>query len=283
MAAQYVIGIWEYHVNDLDADLIRDMNEYVPTLINYNVWDKAPQLRTIPVEKSIDGTMRIMAHEHVENLIKAQKKILVAPCICRREHKMVGEGCKAPEESCLVFGTGADYYYRNGLGRMIDHDEALAILKKADKAGLVLQPSNAKKVMNICCCCGCCCQILKNLKKHPKPASVVSSPFVAAVDSETCKACGVCIDRCQVNAVTMEEESVSLDRDRCIGCGLCVSTCPTKSMKLVRKPERQQKDVPKSVVETYMKIGRTRGKMNKITLGKTVLKSKFDRLMTSKK
>ena len=31
-AAQYVIGIWEFHVNDLDLDLIRDMNEYLPTL-----------------------------------------------------------------------------------------------------------------------------------------------------------------------------------------------------------------------------------------------------------
>ena len=26
MAVQYVIGIWEYHVNDLDPGLIRDMN-----------------------------------------------------------------------------------------------------------------------------------------------------------------------------------------------------------------------------------------------------------------
>jgi DNA-binding MarR family transcriptional regulator len=33
MAVQYVVGIWEYHVNDLDEDLIRDMNEYIPSLI----------------------------------------------------------------------------------------------------------------------------------------------------------------------------------------------------------------------------------------------------------
>ena len=30
--------------------------------------------------------------------------------------------------------------------------------------GLVLQPGNAQKPINICLCCGCCCQILKNLK-----------------------------------------------------------------------------------------------------------------------
>jgi hypothetical protein len=46
-AAQFVIGIWEYHVNDLDPELIRDMNEYIPALVA--PWEKSPQLRTIPV------------------------------------------------------------------------------------------------------------------------------------------------------------------------------------------------------------------------------------------
>ena len=108
-----------------------------------------------------------MAYEQAEELIRGQKKLLVAPCICRREHKMTGEGCDKPEETCLVFGLGADYYQRNGLGRLIDMDEALDILAKAEKAGLVLQPSNAKKIVNICCCCGCCCQVLKTLKMYP--------------------------------------------------------------------------------------------------------------------
>ncbi len=30
MAAQFVVGIWEYHVNDLDPELIKDVNEYLP-------------------------------------------------------------------------------------------------------------------------------------------------------------------------------------------------------------------------------------------------------------
>ena len=51
MAAQYVVGIWEFKVNDLDVDLIRDMNEYIPTLFD-QAW-KVPQLRTIPVGRSL--------------------------------------------------------------------------------------------------------------------------------------------------------------------------------------------------------------------------------------
>jgi Fe-S-cluster-containing hydrogenase component 2 len=105
----------------------------------------------------------------------------------------------------------------------------LAIIKQADKKGLVLQPTNAKKIMNMCCCCGCCCQVLKTFKRHPKPAEMVSSPFIAQADPETCKACGVCEDRCQMDAITYDdEEKVVLNLDRCIGCGLCVSTCPSE-------------------------------------------------------
>ncbi|MBW1744403.1 MAG: 4Fe-4S binding protein, partial [Deltaproteobacteria bacterium] len=204
MALQYIIGIWEFHVNDLDVELIKDTNEYFPTLFDKS-WQKGPQLRTIPVGRSITTELEVLSYEQAEELVRAQKKFLVAPCICRREHKMVGKGCERPVETCLVFGTGADYYQRNGLGRIIDKAETLEILKKADEAGLVLQPSNAQKIVNICCCCGCCCQVLKNLKRYPKPASLVSTPFVAVVDTDTCEGCGTCVERCQMEALRLEE------------------------------------------------------------------------------
>ena len=42
MAAQFVIGIWEYHVNDLDEGLIRDFNEYIPYLTDHMTKPKKP-------------------------------------------------------------------------------------------------------------------------------------------------------------------------------------------------------------------------------------------------
>jgi len=277
MAAQYVIGIWEYHVNDLDKDLIRDMHEYIPTLLNFDTWKKAPQLRTIPVSRSVNIDREIMTYENAEELIRSQKKFVVAPCICRREAAMSGEGCDKPVETCLVFGLAADYYHKNGLGREIDQKEALEIIKKADEAGLVLQPSNAKRIVNICCCCGCCCQILKNIKHHPKPATLVSTPFTVYTNPETCKGCGICVERCQMDALRVEDKKVVYDADRCIGCGLCVSTCPTGSLKLIRKPEPDQPVVPKNVFENYLRLGRARGKLGPVSLAKMKIKSKIDR------
>ena len=106
MAAQFVIGVWEFHVNDLDIALIKDMNEYMPTL-SEEIW-KVPQLRTIPVGRSISVQTEVLPYEKAEELVRAQEKILVAPCICRREHTMSGHGCDKPEETCLVFGIGMD-------------------------------------------------------------------------------------------------------------------------------------------------------------------------------
>ena len=280
MALQYVIGIWEFQVNDLDPELISDMNEYLPDLVELDIWEKAPQLRTIPIRQDIPVTHEILPHEQAEHLVRSQKKIAVAPCICRREARIAGEGCDHPEEACLVFGRGADYYLENGLGRLIDVDEALEILRIAEETGMVLQPSNSRNITNICCCCGCCCQVLKIFKQHPHPSSLVSSPFIASADPQTCIGCGECIPRCQMDALSLVNELVSLDSNRCIGCGLCISTCPTESLQLVRKPKEEQKRVPSTQLRTYLNLARARGRLTPQNVALMALRSAKDRLLT---
>lgn len=258
MAAQFVIGIWEYHVNDLDPELIRDMNEYIPHFFDQSYHARTPQLRTIPVSGAITATQSVMPYEEARRIIAEQEKIVVAPCICRKEHQMTGHGCDRPMESCLVFGAGATYYEDNALGRPIDQDEALMILQRAEQAGLVLQPSNAQKVVNICTCCGCCCQILKNLKRLPKPAEFVASNYYAAVDHDRCSGCETCLERCQMDAIKMEGGAALIDQERCIGCGLCVPTCPDEAIALLAKKDDNQRKPPRHLMETYLRIAQER-------------------------
>ncbi|MCP4535742.1 MAG: 4Fe-4S dicluster domain-containing protein [Chloroflexi bacterium] len=281
MALQYVIGIWEFQLNDLDPELIRDMEEYMPALLD-ETW-KVPQLRTIPVGRSIDADLMVLPYEKAKELVQGHERILVAPCICRRERRLVGEGCDKLEESCLVFGNARGLYERNGLGRVIDQQEALDILKRADEAGQVLQPANSKNPSIMCTCCGCCCGVLRNLKLHPKPASLISSPFVAAVDADTCIDCGICEDRCQMDALSLVDGTISLDMDRCIGCGLCVSTCPTGALTLVRKPDVEQPHVPKNILESYARLARARGKLGFADLVRMPLRSVVDRAVVTVK
>ncbi len=176
------------------------------------------------------------------------------------EQKMIGKGCDKPMEVCLAFGAGAYYYEKNGLGREIDKKEALELVKKGVDAGLVLQPGNQQKSMNICMCCGCCCGILKNLKTMDKPAQLVHTNYYAQVDEEACIACEACVDRCQMDAITVDE-SAQVNLDRCIGCGLCVTDCPTDAMLLKQKAEDSHYVPPRNVFETYMNIAQERGLM----------------------
>lgn len=280
LALQFAIGIWEFHVNDLDEGLARDMGEYMPVLFD-QAW-KRPQLRTIPVNKSLSGQLKVMTYENAEEMVKHVRKSVVAPCICRREFGLLGKGCDKPVEVCLIFDGAAEYYLQNGLGREIDRQEVLDILKIAEEAGLVLQPSNSRKIANICCCCGDCCGVLRNLKRYPKPASLASTPFFAVVDIESCEGCGVCKDRCQMDAVRLVDEKASVDRDRCIGCGLCVSTCPAGALTLARKPEYDQPGLPKDFSGAIFELGRARGKLNLGNQLMMQLKSKVDRLLASK-
>lgn len=251
MAAQFVIGIWEYQVNDLDESFVKDVEEYFPVLAAES-FEVLPQLRTIPVGRSIRADIKVLAYEQAEELVKRQKKFLVAPCICRREHQLKGGGCSKLVEACLVFGWGADYYERNGLGRVITLEETLEILRKADEEGLVLQPSNSQEIVNICCCCGDCCGILQNLKRHPAPADIAAASFLAELNEGECIGCGLCVERCQMEALSLKEDHALLKPERCIGCGLCVSTCPTQALTLARKPEAQQPEVPKNLAEAHM-------------------------------
>jgi electron transport complex protein RnfB len=105
---------------------------------------------------------------------------------------------------------------------------------------------------------------------------------VASLDTETCKGCGTCVKRCEMEALSLDNKKAVLDLNRCIGCGLCVSTCPTHSLSLVRKPKAKQPYVPKDIVETNMKLGKARGKLGAGKMIGMQVKSRLDRLLAPK-
>ncbi len=282
MALQYAVGFWESQVNKLNPELVQDGEEYLDAFMEQGFWHGTPQMRTIPVNKSIATENVVMPYERAEELVRSQKSFSVSNCICRQGMRVVGKGCNKPEESCLQLGMAADSVVRNGRGRSISMEEALAILQRAEEAGLVLQPNNAKDPLFICTCCGCCCGVLKSLKRYAEPASMVVSPFWANLDTETCKGCGLCTKRCQMEAFHVENKKAVLDVKRCIGCGLCVSTCPTRSLSLVRKPKEKQPYVPKDIIKTSIRMGQARGKLGVGKLIGMQVRSKLDRLLAPK-
>jgi len=250
-AVPFVIGIYEFQVNNLSKGLIRDLAYHWRTGRKESKSPAPPQIRTIPVGKSIETHMDVFSYEQVNKLVQSKNRFAVAPCICRRTAKMTGSGCGAPEESCLIFDEWADFYVEGGRGRAITQPEVFEILERADAANLVLQPSNSRDPSFICCCCGCCCGILTSLKRHPKPAEAAASAFIATLDADLCTACWTCLERCQMDALTEDAGHVLLNSDRCIGCGLCVTTCPSGALILKRKPESEQPQIPATMDDTW--------------------------------
>ncbi|NYT18668.1 MAG: 4Fe-4S dicluster domain-containing protein, partial [Methanobacteriales archaeon] len=53
------------------------------------------------------------------------------------------------------------------------------------------------------------------------------------IDQISCQACGVCVNKCPVDAMSLENDVVSVDPEKCIKCGECESICPLRAVKLL--------------------------------------------------
>lgn len=229
----FLIGVYEFHVDFLDRELAEMMDEYLPYMADALI----SQFRVVPVHSTVDAMPAITDYYRIRELARQHKDISLAECICRKEKRLLDKGCEHPLETCLAFGVGARYYIEQGKGRPVSAAEALEILDRSEADGLVLMPNNSKDVISICSCCGCCCGVLHSLKLQDKPADYVRSGFRAVIDAGACSACAACLERCPMDAIVDEGESMRIDTARCIGCGLCTTTCDQAAISLDQRTD----------------------------------------------
>jgi Pyruvate/2-oxoacid:ferredoxin oxidoreductase delta subunit len=240
-AAPFMIGLYEYSVKRIDKGLAALFAEYYETAyVDEMGASNVPGFKVIPVEENIETGDALLPYQKLKESVRAARRIAVADCVCRKESSLLGERCDHPMETCLSFGAAADYYVESGLGREITADEAITILERADASGLVHAGANSKHLSNICNCCPCCCASMKGITKrgHDKH-KYMNALFEAVVDEAECSACDICVDRCPVGAIAVED-SADVDRNKCLGCGLCASDCPTDAIRLVLRPDREE-------------------------------------------
>lgn len=235
MATAFLVGIIEFQMNRMTPEFAKDFQEFEPILYS-STWMKGTtrDLRTIPIQEAVDAQATVMPYERVEETIRAAKYISISDCMCRRLKGLVGQPCSHPLEVCFHFGGGTHYFVENGLARYISAAEALEILHKGKASGLVCQLSASQDPNALCMCCACCCGPLRAAKTSARPSEVVNSSFIARVSENDCTGCEACVERCPMDALTMDG-AARVDPARCIGCGVCAVTCPVEAVKVFRK------------------------------------------------
>ncbi len=214
-----------------------------------------PKSRVVEIDQKLEpDKSRVFAYQDVEQIIKDagrfKNNIAVMPCTCRLMAMMTKESpdCKGTVENCMAFGAAANYVVAEGIGRNVDIEESMAILKQAEKEGLIhISTNTVNKHGFICNCCACCCGIIGSSVKMNRLDIFEKSDYVPVVDQDKCTKCKKCIEICSFHALLYrmgEKDDKSEDRvivreDACIGCGVCASNCPSGAIALKKVRESE--------------------------------------------
>ncbi|PKN34079.1 MAG: 4Fe-4S ferredoxin [Deltaproteobacteria bacterium HGW-Deltaproteobacteria-19] len=258
----WVFGIYEFQLDSMDREFAELNEEYWPYLSKQFFSDTPQLMQTLSVEETVPSHQEALPYEKVSAIIEKGRSFMVNECICKKEQGLLGKPCDRPVHVCLGISLEPGVFEKTPSARILTKEEACALLKMTEDAGLVHLTGNVQTGhYYICNCCKCCCGVLRSINEFGVPASrAVNSHHYAVIDADLCTGCGICTDsRCQVGAVVEEGDAYRVVRERCIGCGLCVTACPMEAIRLVRK-EREEIDVPPLAEDTWFdERGRRRG------------------------
>ncbi|MBT3310897.1 MAG: 4Fe-4S binding protein [Desulfobacterales bacterium] len=205
-------------------------------------------VRTITIEEELPESSEIFSYDRLTELINMHDSFAASICYCRHHKYLDGEPCSTdgiPKYSCVSLGKGADYIVDRNFGKRISKDECLEIMKVTENAGLVHNVNNnIGDTGFVCNCCSCCCGLLETIKALDSKGMLTFSNFEVSVDEELCVGCEECVERCPLDALSVEEDVVSVNRNICVGCGVCNSVCSVEALSMV---ERKEHHVPAEV------------------------------------
>lgn len=242
----FVPGIFEFQFmrgtnTDRDkklAKLIHDYKDAFDAAQGGPPKETFPSMRVITVNRVINAGNKIHTYDQVTSYIEDYDPLAVSTCFCRHQARLIDEDdyCGKPVDVCMQFGIGAQFVIDRKMGRRINKEEAMEILRQSEEEGLVHCSNNRQEIDFLCNCCQCHCVILKTALAQPKPGLSLNSGFRPVWDTDLCTACETCIERCPTTALTLNDEDVpQVDLDRCIGCGVCASGCPSEAIGLEEK------------------------------------------------
>lgn len=223
---------------DLWRHYMEEEYSQIPALLT--AMKATPFFRVVPIMEKIETRSQVLAYEDAARIVEKAASLAVTKCPCRT----IMRKCDKPLDVCLQINRGADYAIKRGTGRRIDSNEAKTILRRAEEAGLVhLTENKAGLGTVICNCCNCCCIGLPYAKHAETSGLIVPSRYQAVVEGSICTGCGICVDDCPMDAITLNTSNeAEVNADSCIGCGVCTRVCPAGAVLL--RVVRQEDFIP---------------------------------------
>ncbi len=224
-APQELFELW-------DRLVTKEISQLIPVIKDLKI---PAMMRVIPIERSVEAQNTVLDIDSAREIFRDAELITVLPCVCRTVARKNGRGadCPAPETSvCMQTNAFAKAVLGRGLGEKLTNTEALKRVGEAEEAGLVhMVRNNVKQDMFMCNCCSCCCTGLYLVNQLDYPEGIAPSRFRVKLNTDACTGCGVCEDRCQFHAISINGVA-SIQYDRCFGCGNCVIACPEEALTL---------------------------------------------------
>lgn len=202
--------------------------------------EEATKLVRVDRPVSMEMPEQVVPYTRARDIVlDSRTKIALLDCPCRAGRP---DPCE-PTDVCIIVGDElVDFLVEHHPGRcrIIEPEEAATVIEAENKRGHVAH-AFFKDVMlgrfyALCNCCSCCCGAMKAHRHGVR--MLCSSGYLAEVDRTACKACGLCVTRCQFEALAMTEAGPRLDESRCMGCGVCVTGCPERAIRLRPAPEK---------------------------------------------
>ncbi|MHA1925925.1 MAG: ATP-binding protein [Candidatus Thorarchaeota archaeon] len=247
-----VVGIHDEQLDRMDSEYAQLVEDYLESSRFQGLWGTEPALfKVIPIHRTISTDLVIHPYEMAEQLIESSMSWGVRECICKKQQNLLGNPCKHGVSKCIqLHPRKKNVFDETDLTDSITKDEALAILRDAEEAGLVHCSMNTQNDhLYICNCCSCCCLPLRGLSKWEQPHAFVRSNFQAAIESDLCTGCKLCLDRCPFDALSISEDVRLVNTDRCIGCGVCTISCPENALQLVGRDPDESDTPPESLMD----------------------------------
>lgn len=213
--------------------------------INFNKSIKVGPLRTIPyVDDNINQNqyVEILDYEKIYEIIDKSDYFSVGYCSCRHEKQHLKiKKCNTPLKTCTALGQIAQFWNKNNFGTEINKSAVIDLFNQSKELGLIINGDNVKNnVLFLCHCCSCCCNLILGIKKHGYPNTIVTSSFIADIDSEKCINCGICVQKCPIQCIKLDDKNNRpvVDVNFCLGCGVCTLKCKQKAIKLHKRKQK---------------------------------------------